>query len=96
LAGIALPLYQNMVDDAREREARGTLRVIYNAQRMHHADHNSYSGSIADLSDYMDDPNDDNDFYVFSIEAAGQNTFTAQALRQFVGTLTIDETGEIN
>jgi len=112
LAAIAIPSYQNIVDDTREREARATLRIIYNAQRMYHVDHNTYynneigsdfleedASGREGLGAYMDDPNDDNDFYEFSVTAAGDSTFTAQAVIPGPpqGTLlTIDQTGQIN
>jgi len=106
LATIAVPGYDKSIRHARGREAQSTLRLIYNAEKMYHIDHETYSnGGTPDqdfeedaLGQYMENPNLTNSFYEFSVTAAAANTFTARATPQEAGldTFEITQAGSIN
>jgi len=101
LATIAIPGYQNVVNNTREREAKTNLKLIYNAQKMFRLDKNKYSGTIAGLSDYIPDP--DTEVYDYTVTDSAQvpdHTFKAQAAPKTgftsCGKFTIDQNGTIS
>ncbi len=105
LATIAMPAYEKSVDYAREKRARVTLELIYNAQKMHHVDSDAFCGNFAadGLGEYLDeDPNATNDYYIFSIPSSTAVQFTSVATPDIAsnpgfggGTFQIDETGVV-
>lgn len=98
LAGMAVPRFTKSMEDAREREARTTLELIYNAQKIYRLDKDVFAGGFGWLTSYMEDPNTTADYYAYRIPLADATatTFTAQAQRKnATKTFQIDETGAI-
>jgi prepilin-type N-terminal cleavage/methylation domain-containing protein len=97
LVSMAVPTYNKAVENAREREARTGLELIYNAQKLYRVDKATYAGTFAALASYIENPNNKSQYYTFAITAAAANTFTATATRNNDATkvFTITQSGTI-
>ena len=97
LVSIAVPTYNKAVENAREREARTNLELIYNAQKLYRIDKGAYAGTFALLASYIEDPNVKAQYYTFAIAAASASAFEAIATRKNDATKSfiINEAGSI-
>jgi len=97
LAAMALPGYGRMVERTVVRDARATLNLIYQAERMYRLDQTVPSyGTLNNLinSRYLPNP-EPNTSWDYAVLGVGAATFTGQATRtggQFNGnTVTLDQ-----
>jgi len=97
LATIAIPSFNKSMENAREREARTTLELIYNAEKIYRLDKKTYSDSFDNMISYLDDPNGASQYYDYTIDSADTVTFTATATKNdgSGNDLSIDQTGQI-
>jgi len=104
LAGISIPSFNQSMEYAREKEARATLQLIYNAEKVYRLDKTAadgvthcYTSVFGNMSSYIEDPNATADYYDYTIAAVGTapQTFTATGTRKGKPskTLTINNTG---
>jgi type IV pilus assembly protein PilE len=98
LAAMAVPTFTKSMESAREKEARATLGLICNAQRMYRIDkRQGYAGALGYMTSYIVDPNETAEYYSYAIASANANSFTATATRNNDPSriLTINEDGKI-
>ena len=96
LAGIAVPMYQGTVEEARSAEAKANLQTIYMAQKVFNIDHGEYypAGGGAKQTTNASDLKDINDnlkvdlspnYYNLVIDSTGKSgkaeNYTATATR---------------
>lgn len=100
LAGMAIPSFNKSMENAKEREAKTTLELVYNAQKIYRIDKKDYAASFANMASYLGDPNDTAQYYDYTVAATNTTTptgadfFTATATRE--GTthgITINQAG---
>ena len=103
LAGMAVPTFTKSMENAREKEARTTLELIYNAQRMYKIDKKLYATgpgtngeAFTYMSSYIENPNLKSDYYNFSVTGTTVS-FSATATRKgdALKVFTIDNNGKI-
>lgn len=103
LAAMAVPTFTKSMENAREKEARTTLELIYNAQRMYKIDKKVYAAgpgtngaAFTYLSSYIENPNLKSDYYDFSITGT-TTSLSATATRKGEPSkvFTIDSDGRI-
>jgi len=108
LASISIPSFVQSIEYAREKEARATLQLIYNAEKVYRLDKKAYSSAAttsdsdwANLASYIANPNDTAEYYAYTVSpvnnAAVPPTFTATAVRNGkpTNTVTIDQSGNL-
>lgn len=81
LAGMAIPRFTKSMEDAREREAKTTLELIYNSQKIYRLDKDVFADGFGWLTSYIENPNATADYYTYTIPSAGASEFTAEAAR---------------
>lgn len=81
LAAMAVPSFNKSMENAREREARTTLELIYNAEKIYRIDKATYTTDWNSLAKYIENPNNTAQYYTYTIPSATATTFTAQATR---------------
>ena len=96
LAALAIPRFMSATVKAKETEAKTILNQIYKLQDVRRQEVGAYSANLADIG--FAAPT--NSKYVYAIDAAAGNTFTASATPDgtdvdLVTTYTIDEDGTI-
>lgn len=109
LSALAMPSFNKSMNKAREKEARTILELIYNAEKVYRLDKKKYVSAIdasasawADLSGYIDNPNDSADYYNYKVtpvdNIAVPQTFTATATQKSDATkiITINQSGVQN
>lgn len=97
LAGIAIPSFNKSMENARAREARTTLELIYNAEKIYRIDKVTYTTDWNSMAKYIENPNP-TVYYTYAITSATATTFTAQATRNGSNPATgfrINQTGTI-
>jgi len=104
LAGISIPSFNQSMEYAREKEARVTLQLIYNAEKVYRLDKKAYTSAAttsdtawAPLASYITNPNDTAQYYTYTVTPATSSTFTATAVRNGNAskTITIDQSGTL-
>ena len=105
LASITIPSFNKSIDNAREKEARTTLQLIYNAEKVYRLDKSLYAqvNNTSDnqwgkMASYIDNPNDAAKYYKYKIDivnnTAAPQTFTATATKKSTSAvITIDQSG---
>jgi len=96
LAALAIPRFMNATVKAKESEAKTILKQILTLEHTYRQEQGSYSAVMADIG--FEVPT--NSRFVYAIDAAGANTFTASATpdgtdADLVTTFTIDQDGTI-
>ena len=88
LAAMAVPSFNRSMENAREKEAKTTLELIYNAEKIYRLDKRMYCDSLSNgaFLPYLEDPNQKADYYDFTLAANNPappaiQTFTATATR---------------
>jgi len=96
LAALAIPRFMSATVKAKESEARTILKQIFTLERTYRQETGAYTAVIANIGFLTPD----NNKFVYAIDAAGANTFTASATpdgtdADLVTTYTIDQNGTI-
>jgi prepilin-type N-terminal cleavage/methylation domain-containing protein len=96
LAALAIPRFMSATVKAKESEAKTILKQIYTLESTYRQEAGQYTAVLADIG--FDVPT--NSKFVYAIDAAAANTFTASATpdgndADLVTTFTIDEDGTI-
>lgn len=96
LAALAVPAFNNAMENSREREARSVLQLIYNAEKVYKVDKKVYADSFDHLESYIEDPST-GAYYNFTLNSTDTaSNFTATATRNTGSNptvITIDQTG---
>lgn len=108
LASITIPSFNKTIDNAREREARTTLQLIYNAENVYRLDKKLYAqvndisnAEWAKLASYIENPNNTAKYYNYKIDTVDNvvapPTFKATATKNSdaAKTITIDQAGAL-
>jgi len=88
LAAMAVPSFNKSMENAREKEAKTTLELIYNAEKIYRLDKRMYCADLSNsyFSPYLENPNMKADYYDFTITDAvptnSPQAFTANADRK--------------
>ena len=96
LAALAIPRFMAATVKAKESEAKTILKQIFTLERVWRQEDGNYSADLVEIG--FDVPT--NSRFVYAIDAAAANTFTASATpdgtdADLVTTFTIDQEGEI-
>ena len=96
LAALAIPRFMSATVKAKESEAKTILKQIYTLESTYRQEAGQYTAVLGDIG--FDVPT--NSKFVYAIDAAAANTFTASATpdgtdADLVTTFTIDEDGTI-
>jgi len=96
LAALAIPRFMEATVKAKESEAKTILKQIFTLERVTRQELGNYSANLATIG--FEVPT--NSRFIFAIDAAGPDTFTASATpdgtdADLVTTFTIDENGTI-
>ena len=96
LAALAIPRFMSATVKAKESEARTILKQIFTLQRTYRQETGAYSNNLATIGFLAPTGSK----YVYAIDAAAANTFTASATpdgtdADLVTTYTINESGTI-
>ena len=97
LAALAIPRFMQATVKAKESEAKTILKQIYTLERTYRQENGAYTAVIADVGFLAPT----NSRYLYAIDAAGPNTFTASATpdgsdADLTTTWTIDQNGTIS
>jgi len=96
LAALAIPRFMQATVKAKESEAKTILKQIFTLERTYRQEQGFYTANMAVIG--FDQPT--NSRFIYAIDAAGPNTFTASATpdgtdADLVRTFTINEEGTI-
>ncbi len=96
LAAIAIPSYRKYVTESKMSYAKTQLKAMALSEELYHSKHHTYTDDKTKLKNWLDTYGP----YSFSIESAGNSTFTIKAQGNIDGDATldvwtIDETGNL-
>ena len=99
LAGLAIPITKNRIDETRKQEAYAALHSIYSAQRTYY---NQNNDAYTDLTNLTKDnlvviPDASKAYYTYTVESSNATTFLAKAVKQgdLSDWISIDQDGKI-
>ena len=97
LAALAIPRFMNATVKAKESEAKTILKQILTLERTYRQEQGAYTAVLGDIGFIQPT----NSKYVYAIDAAAANTFTASATpdgtdADLTVTYTINQDGDIN
>ena len=99
LTAMAIPGFNKAMENAREKEAKSALELIYRAQRSYRLDQGTYASAFSGgFAAYVDNPNNQEAYYTYELSNVTATTFTATATRKPGApskVFTIDQTGII-
>jgi len=95
LVSMSVPIFTKTMESAREKEARTTLELIYNAEKIYRLDKKIYASSFNYMTSYLNDPNTTADYYDYNLTSSDPNTSFAVTATRGSKVLSIDQTGTI-
>jgi len=107
LVALAAPLYTKAMEQARVDTAASTLRTVWSGQRVYWLEHRAFAPNLATLAagDLVDRAVAESEtqpgvMFAYRVSAAGDNSFTAVAVRRnsgvWTGQLEITEEGQVS
>ena len=103
MAAMSVPSFQRAVEQSRVDIAVANLRAVWAAERLYWLEHRAYAPDLTSLQAFgLLDPAVVTTTlgYVYAVQAAAENTFTAAATRAgsnaWTGALVVDDSGALS